>query len=78
LQDSVCLSPGLFKDTHDLRLKFPKFHGQGNAARMKDQIAAGGEQVDVTTQIFANAALDAITLVRLSKHFARSQANARQ
>lgn len=56
----------LFKDTHDFGFEFPKIDGENRAARMKDEIAVGWEQISVTAQDFAHAALDAIALVRLA------------
>ena len=44
---------------------------------MKDQVEALGQQVHVAAQDLAHAALDAVALVRLAQHFARSEPDAR-
>ena len=67
----------LCKDTHDLVLKFRKFHGEHHAARMEDQIEAGRQQIDVTAQRFAHAPLDAIAFMSLAHDFARGESDAR-
>ena len=72
------LGPGLFKDTHNLRLKLHKFHSEHIAARMEDQIEALGQKVDVAAQSLAHAALDAVALVSLAQHFADGEADARR
>jgi hypothetical protein len=72
------LSPRLLENTHNLGFEFREFHGQHHAARMKDQVAAGGQQIDVTADGLSHAALDAIALVRLAQHFSGSEAGARR
>ena len=64
------------KDTHDLGFKFREFDGEHSAAGMKDEIEAGGEQIDMAAQGLAHAALDAIALVGLAEHFACGEADA--
>jgi hypothetical protein len=67
-------SARLLKDTHNLRLKFRKFDGEHDAARMEDEIEALRQQVDVAAQGLAHAALDAVALMRLAQHLARGEA----
>ena len=69
---------GLFKNTHNLRLKLRKFHGKHVAARMEDEIHSHGQQVGVAAQGLAHAALDAIALVGFAHHFAHSEPDARR
>ena len=71
------LGPGLLKNTHNLRLKFREFHGEHDAAGMKDQIEARGQQIHVAAQGLAHAALDAVALMGLAQHLARGEADAR-
>ena len=68
----------MFQNTHNLRLKLRKFHGEHAAARMEDEIEAGGQQIDVAAQSLAHAALDAVALVSLAQHFAHGEADARR
>ena len=68
---------GLFKNTHNLRLKFRKFEGQHVAAGMEDEIETDRQQIDVAAQSLAHAALDAIAFVGFAQNFAHCEADAR-
>ena len=68
---------GLFKNTHNLRLKLRKFHGEHVAAGMEDEIEARWKQAGVAAQSLSHAALDAVTFVRLADYLADGEADAR-
>lgn len=65
------------EDTHNLSFKFRKFDGENETARMKDKVAALGQQVDVAAQNLAHAPLDAIAFMGLAQHLAGGEADAR-
>ena len=69
----LCLGFGLFENTQNLCFKFPKFHGEHRAPRMKNQVAAFREHLCVAAQSFSHAALDAIALMRFAENFASSE-----
>lgn len=71
------LGGGLFKDTQNLALKLRKVHGEHDAARMKDEIAAWRQEIDVATESLAHAALDAIAFVGLADDLADRETDAR-
>jgi hypothetical protein len=66
----------LFKDTHDLSLKFRKFDRKHRTPRMQDQIETPGKQLHMASQRLAHPPLDAVALVRLAQHFACRQTHA--
>src|SRR5208282_4872090 len=71
------LRPRFFKNTHNFVLQFPKLHGEDDAARMKDEVDARRQQVDMAAQGFAHTALNAVALVRFADDFADGEPDAR-
>ena len=68
---------GLFKDTQNLALKLREVHGEHDAARVKDEIEARGQQIDVAAEGLTHAALDAVALVSFADDFADRETDAR-
>jgi hypothetical protein len=67
----------LSKDTQNFCFQFPKFHGHHRSARMQDEINSIGQFMQMVTDSFTHAALDAIAFVSFAKYLARSEADAR-
>jgi hypothetical protein len=67
----------LLKDTHNLRLKFLEIHGQHGSARMENEVAARGQQVQMPAQGLFHASLDAIAFMGFAHHLAGGEADAR-
>jgi hypothetical protein len=68
---------GLLKDTQNLPLKLREIHGEDDAARVKDEIEARRQKINVAAESLAHAALDAVALVGLADDLADSEADAR-
>jgi len=68
---------GLLEDTHDLGFQFHEVEREDDAAGMEDEIAAGGEQIDMAAEGLAEAALDAVALVSFAEDLAGGEADAR-
>jgi len=70
---SICL----LENTHNLRIKFREFERQHRSVRMKDQVAAARQLVDMPPQHFAKPPLDPIALVRWTEDLADSKSDSR-
>ena len=66
----------LLENTHNLGVKFREFERQHRPVRMKDQVAAGRQLVDMPPQHLAQPPLDAIALVRLTEDLAHGKSDA--
>jgi len=70
---SICL----LENTHNLGIKFREFEFQHGPVRMEDQVAPRRQLVDVPPQYLAQPPLDAIALMRRSKHLPHCESDAR-
>jgi hypothetical protein len=77
LRHAYRLSLCLMKNTHNLRLKFRKFKGQHKPPGMQDQIESSWQHVSMTPQRLAHTPFDAVALVGLAEHLARSKSHTR-
>ncbi len=66
----------LREDMNYLCFKFREIQGQHRTPRVQNQIASLRQQVEMTAQRLAHAALDAIAFVRFTQYFAGGESHA--
>lgn len=70
---SICL----LENTHNLRIKFRELERQHRSMRMKDQVVAARQLVDMPPQNLAKPTLNPIALVRWTEDLADSKSDSR-